>query len=47
MIFQDSSDRTIMAFAAWYGAVGYPSGGVRALWIGSLGFSRYGTPTIS
>jgi beta-xylosidase len=47
MVFQDSSHNTRMAFAAWYGAVGYPSGGARALWIGSLGFNRYGTPTIS
>jgi beta-xylosidase len=47
MVFQDSSGNTRMAFAAWYGPVGYQNGGARALWIGSLGFNRYGTPTIS
>jgi beta-xylosidase len=45
-VFQDSSHATRMAFAAWYGAVGYPSG-ARALWVGSLGFSWFGRPTIS
>jgi beta-xylosidase len=47
MVFQDSSHSTRIAFAAWYGAVGYPNGGARSLWIGSLGFNRSGTPTIS
>jgi hypothetical protein len=47
MIFEDSSDRTSMAVAAWHGAVGYPNGGVRALWIGRLSFNRSGTPAIS
>jgi beta-xylosidase len=47
MIFRDSTGHARMAFAAWYGAVGYPNGGVRALWVGALGFSRSGTPTIS
>jgi beta-xylosidase len=47
MIFRDSSGRNRMAFAAWYGAVGYPDGGVRALWVGTLGFNRSGVPTIS
>ncbi len=47
MVFQDSSGRTRMAIAAWYGAVGYQNGGVRALWIGTLSFNRGGTPTIS
>jgi beta-xylosidase len=47
MVFQDSSGGTRMAFAAWYGAVGYQKGGARALWIGTLGFNPSGTPTIS
>jgi beta-xylosidase len=47
MVFQDSSGTTRMAFAAWYGAVGYQNGGARALWIGALRFNREGTPTIS
>jgi hypothetical protein len=46
MVFQDSSDRTRMAVAAWYGTVGYENGGVRALWIATLGFSRSGPPTL-
>jgi beta-xylosidase len=46
-VFQDSSNNTRLAFAAWSGAVGYQKGGARTLWIGSLGFTRYGTPTIS
>jgi hypothetical protein len=46
MVFRDSSGTNRMAFAAWYGAVGYPSGGVRALWIGTLGFNSFGTPTV-
>ena len=47
MVFRDLGGVTRMAFAAWYGAVGYSNGGVRALWIGSLGFNRLGKPTIS
>jgi beta-xylosidase len=48
MVFNDAAGRTRMAFAAWYGAVGYNHGGVRALWIGTLGFSRSGgVPTLS
>jgi beta-xylosidase len=46
MVFQDTSDQTRMAFAAWDGAVGYQNGGARALWIGTLGFND-GTPAIS
>jgi hypothetical protein len=44
-IFTDSSGATRMAFAAWYGAVGYPNGGVRSLWIGILAF-RGGAPDL-
>lgn len=47
MIFTDTSGATRMAFAAWYGNVGYQNGGVRALWVGTLGFSQRGTPTLS
>ena len=47
MVFRDSSGVTRMAFAAWKGAVGYPQGGARALWIGTLGFDRSGRPTMS
>jgi beta-xylosidase len=46
MIFTDSSNATRMAFAAWYGTVGYENGGVRSLWIGTLSFNRYGTPAL-
>jgi beta-xylosidase len=45
-VFTDSSG-TRMAFAAWYGTAGYENGGVRSLWIGTLGFSRFGSPTLS
>jgi beta-xylosidase len=47
MVFTDLSGTTRMAFAAWYGPVGYPNGGVRALWIGTLGFRWWGTPYVS
>lgn len=46
-VFTDAGGVTRMAFAAWRGAVGYQNGGVRAMWIGALGFSRYGTPTLT
>jgi beta-xylosidase len=46
MVFTDLSHVSRMAFAAWPGAVGYP-GGVRALWVGTLSFSRFGTPALS
>jgi hypothetical protein len=46
VFFRDSSGIR-MAFDAWYGAVGYQNGGVRALWVGTLGFNGYGRPTIS
>jgi beta-xylosidase len=47
MVFTDLSGATRMAFAAWYGPVGYQNGGVRALWIGTLGFKLFGAPTLS
>jgi hypothetical protein len=47
MIFTDSGGTTRMAFAAWSGPVGYQNGGVRALWIGTLGFRWWGAPVIS
>jgi hypothetical protein len=43
-IFVDSSKVTRMAFAAWYGPVGYEHGGVRSLWIGTLRFNSAGQP---
>ena len=46
-VFTDASGVSRMAFAAWYGAVGYQNGGVRALWVGTLSFSRAGTPALS
>jgi beta-xylosidase len=45
-VFIDASGATSMAFAAWYGAVGYENGGVRSLWLGTLGFSRSGAPSL-
>ena len=47
MVFQDAAGSTRMAFAAWYGPVGYGNGGMRALWIGTLQFNRFGPPSIS
>ncbi len=47
MIFTDASGSTRMAFAAWYGTVGYQNGGVRSLWVGSLRFSGSGRPSLS
>jgi beta-xylosidase len=47
MIFQDASGVTRMAFAAWYNTVGYEKGGARSMWLGTLGYSRYGSPIIS
>ena len=46
MVFTDLSGATRMAFAAWYGPVGYQNGGVRSLWIGSLGFTPNGQPRL-
>ena len=46
MIFTDASGTTRMAFAAWYGKVGYENGGSRSLWIGTLGFNLFGKPAV-
>jgi beta-xylosidase len=46
-IFTDASGATRMAFAAWYGTVGYENGGGRSLWIGNLGFNPSGTPLLT
>jgi beta-xylosidase len=45
-VFTDKSGVTRMAFAAWYGPVGYENGGVRSLWIGTLDFNSSGKPTL-
>ena len=47
MIFTDASGSTRMAFAAWYGPVGYQNGGVRALWVGGLRVNGSGRPSLS
>ena len=46
-VFTDVNGVSRMGFAAWSGAVGYQSGGVRALWVGTLSFSRFGTPALT
>jgi hypothetical protein len=46
-LFTDVSGATRMAFAAWYGTVGYENGGVRSLWVGTLRFTLFGTPTLN
>jgi beta-xylosidase len=45
--FTDTAGATHMAFAAWYGIVGYEHGGVRSLWTGLLGFSTAGIPVVT
>lgn len=45
--FTDLIGTTRLAFAAWQGGVGYPSGGVRAMFVGTLGLPRTGAPTLS
>jgi beta-xylosidase len=47
MVFRDSSGRTRLAFAAWFGPVGYENGGSRSLWIGALNFNFFGSPTVN
>jgi hypothetical protein len=47
MVFRDVSGATRMAFAAWYGPVGYQNGGARSLWLGSLRFNLDGIPALS
>lgn len=46
MVFRDAAGTTRMAFAAWYGPVGYQNGGMRALWAGNLSFGRSGVPAL-
>jgi beta-xylosidase len=46
-VFVDAAGRLRMAFAAWYGVVGYENGGGRSLWIGNLGFTAAGVPVLS
>ncbi|HWG73151.1 MAG TPA: glycoside hydrolase family 43 protein [Acidimicrobiales bacterium] len=46
-IFTDTAGNTRMAFAAWYGTVGYEHGGVRSLWVATLTFSWSGKPSLS
>jgi beta-xylosidase len=43
-LFVDSAGVKRMAFAAWFGPVGYQNGGVRSLWIGTLAFNSLGVP---
>lgn len=45
-VFKDSSGGARMTFAAWSGTVGYENGGVRSMWIGRLGFTASGAPTL-
>ena len=47
MLFQDASGATRMVFAAWYQKVGYENGGARSMWVGTLGYTRGGSPTIT
>jgi beta-xylosidase len=47
MVFKDATGATRMAFAAWYGTVGYENGGARSMWVGTLGYARSGRPTLS
>ncbi|MGH9093877.1 MAG: glycoside hydrolase family 43 protein, partial [Acidimicrobiales bacterium] len=44
-VFTDASGVVRLAFAAWYGTVGYPQG-MRAMWTAPLGFTRAGVPTL-
>jgi beta-xylosidase len=46
MIFTDASGTNRMAFAAWYGTVGYENGGSRSLWIGALNYNSSGRPAV-
>jgi beta-xylosidase len=46
-IFTDGSGATRMAFAAWYGKAGYENGGARSMWIGTLTFNIFGTPSVT
>ena len=44
-VFTDSRGATRLAFAAWFGTVGYENGGVRSLWTASLTFNSRGVPS--
>ena len=46
-VFTDASGVTRMAFAAWYGTVGYENGGARSMWIGTIGYTHSGTPSLT
>jgi hypothetical protein len=46
-IFQDASGATRMVFAAWDNIVGYENGGARSMWVGTLGYTRSQSPTLS
>jgi beta-xylosidase len=45
-VFMDRTGARRLAFAAWYGTVGYPAGR-RALWIATLSFRPDGRPAVS
>jgi beta-xylosidase len=45
-VVTDASGATRLAWAAWYGPVGYQNGGVRSMWMGMLGFTG-GKPSIT
>jgi hypothetical protein len=45
-IFTDVTGNRRLGFAAWKGAVGYPNGGVRALWTAPLSFAD-GKPVLN
>ena len=47
MVFAGLDGSALMAFAAWYGHVGYRNGGRRALWLAELGFGAGGRPILS
>jgi hypothetical protein len=47
LVLTDASGATRMAFAAWYSKVGYENGGARSMWIGTLGYTRSGTPSLT
>lgn len=46
-VFTDTSGQLRLAFAAWYGTVGYENGGVRSLWVATLSFSSSGQPSVA
>jgi hypothetical protein len=46
-LFTDATGASRMAFAAWYGKVGYENGGVRSMWVGDLTFNHSGNPSLT